>query len=49
MDAAIVAAAAALAFSWLPELLVWAAFVGWASYDHSGAGRHTKPALCEMR
>ena len=35
--AAIVAAAAVLAFSLMPELLVWAAFIGWASYDHSGA------------
>jgi hypothetical protein len=39
LAAAIVAAAAVFAFSWLPDLLVWAAFVGWASYDHSGAGR----------
>ena len=38
LAAAIVAAAAVLAFSGLPDLLVWAAFVGWASYDHSGAG-----------
>lgn len=35
--AAIVAAVAVLAFSLLPDLLVWAAFIGWASYDHSGA------------
>lgn len=39
LAAAIVAAAAVLAFSWLPDLLVWAAFVDWASYDHSGAGK----------
>ena len=39
LAAAIVAAAAVPAFSWLPDLLVWAAFVGWASYDHSGAGK----------
>jgi len=38
LAAAIVAAAAVLAFSWSLDLLVWAAFVGWASYDHSGAG-----------
>ncbi len=35
--AALVAAASVLAFSAAPALLVWAAFVGWASYDHSGA------------
>lgn len=37
LAAAIIAAAAVLAFSYLPSLLVWAAFIGWASYDHSGA------------
>jgi hypothetical protein len=36
LAAAFVAAAAVLAFSELPELFVWAAFIGWASYDHSG-------------
>ena len=35
--AALVAVASVLAFSAIPALLVWAAFVGWASYDHSGA------------
>jgi hypothetical protein len=35
--AAIVTAVAVLAFSLMPGLLVWAAFIGWASYDHSGA------------
>jgi hypothetical protein len=35
--AAIVAAASVLAFSAMPRLLVWAAFIAWASYDHSGA------------
>jgi hypothetical protein len=35
--AALVAAASVLAFSVLPGLFVWAAFMGWASYDHSGA------------
>src|SRR5215475_5366748 len=35
--AALVAAASVLAFSELPALFVWAAFIGWASYDHSGA------------
>jgi Protein of unknown function (DUF1097) len=33
------AATTVLAFSGLPGLWVWAAFVGWASYDHSGANR----------
>jgi Protein of unknown function (DUF1097) len=37
LAAAVVAAAAVLAFSELPRLFVWAAFIGWASYDHSGA------------
>jgi len=37
LAAAIVAAASVLAFSQLPDLPVWAAFIGWASYDHSGA------------
>ena len=35
--AALVAAASVLAFTVLPGLFVWAAFIGWASYDHSGA------------
>ncbi|HEY7246920.1 MAG TPA: DUF1097 domain-containing protein [Xanthobacteraceae bacterium] len=35
--AALVAAASVLAFSVMPDLFVWAAFIGWASYDHSGA------------
>jgi hypothetical protein len=37
LAAALVAAASVLAFSAMPQLLVWAAFIGWASYDHSGA------------
>lgn len=37
LAAALVAAASVLAFSSMPALLVWAAFIGWASYDHSGA------------
>jgi Protein of unknown function (DUF1097) len=37
LAAAVVAAAAVLAFSALPKLFIWAAFIGWASYDHSGA------------
>jgi hypothetical protein len=37
LAAALVAAASVLAFSAMPKLLVWAAFIGWASYDHSGA------------
>jgi hypothetical protein len=35
--AGIVAAMAVLAFSQLPGLFVWASFIGWASYDQSGA------------
>jgi hypothetical protein len=35
--AAIVTAITVLAFSRMPDLPVWAAFIGWASYDHSGA------------
>ncbi|MBV9249731.1 MAG: DUF1097 domain-containing protein [Acetobacteraceae bacterium] len=35
--AALIAAASVLVFSELPALFVWAAFIGWASYDHSGA------------
>jgi hypothetical protein len=34
--AGIVSAMAVLAFSQLPGLFVWASFIGWASYDHSG-------------
>jgi hypothetical protein len=37
LAAALVAAASVLAFSAMPTLFVWAAFIGWASYDHSGA------------
>src|SRR5215475_3153626 len=37
LAAALVAAASVLAFSAMPQLFVWAAFIGWASYDHSGA------------
>jgi hypothetical protein len=37
LAAALVAAASVLAFSAMPPLFVWAAFIGWASYDHSGA------------
>jgi hypothetical protein len=37
LAAALVAAASVLAFSAVPHLFVWAAFIGWASYDHSGA------------
>src|SRR5262245_61236310 len=37
LAAALVAAAAVFAFAAVPGLLVWAAFIGWASYDHSGA------------
>jgi hypothetical protein len=34
--AAVAAATAILAFSHMPDLLVFAAFIGWASYGHSG-------------
>ena len=37
LAAALVAAASVLAFAAMPTLFVWAAFIGWASYDHSGA------------
>jgi hypothetical protein len=37
LAAALVAAASVLTFSAMPTLFVWAAFIGWASYDHSGA------------
>jgi hypothetical protein len=37
LAAALVAAASVLAFSAMPHLFVWAAFIGWASCDHSGA------------
>jgi Protein of unknown function (DUF1097) len=37
LAAALVAAASILALSAMPHLFVWAAFIGWASYDHSGA------------
>jgi hypothetical protein len=36
LAAAIIAAASVLLFSFLPNLFVWAAFIGWASYAHSG-------------
>lgn len=38
-SAAILAGLSVWAFAHLPGLWVWAAFVGWASYDHSGADR----------
>ena len=37
LAAALIAAASVLAFSAMHVLFVWAAFIGWASYDHSGA------------
>src|SRR5215475_943320 len=37
LAAALVAAASVLVFAAMPQLFVWAAFIGWASYDHSGA------------
>jgi hypothetical protein len=39
LSAAILAGITVWAFTLLPGLWVWAAFVGWASYDHSGADR----------
>jgi Protein of unknown function (DUF1097) len=39
LAAALVAAASVLVFSAVPDLFVWAALIGWASYDHSGANR----------
>ena len=35
--AALISGAAVIGFSYVPALFVWAAFIGWASYDHSGA------------
>ena len=37
--AAVIAAASVWAFATFPGLLIWAAFIGWASYDQSGADR----------
>ena len=37
LAAAIVAAISVLAFAWIPASLLWAAFIGWACYDQSGA------------
>jgi hypothetical protein len=37
LAAAIVAGISVLAFAWIPALLLWAAFIGWACYDQSGA------------
>jgi hypothetical protein len=45
LAAALVAAASVLAFSAMPALFVWAAFIAWASYDHSGACVYRKPKL----
>jgi hypothetical protein len=39
LSAAIIAGITVWAFAHLPGLWVWAAFVGWASYDQSGADR----------
>jgi uncharacterized protein DUF1097 len=39
LAAALFAAVAVWAFAAYPGLLVWGAFIGWASYDHSGADR----------
>jgi hypothetical protein len=37
LAAALIAAASVLAFALCPGLILWAAFIGWASYDNSGA------------
>ncbi|HET6219555.1 MAG TPA: DUF1097 domain-containing protein [Acidobacteriaceae bacterium] len=39
LAAAILAAVSVWAFAALPGLLIWAAFIGWASFDQSGANR----------
>jgi hypothetical protein len=39
LAAALIAAASVWSFATFPGLLIWAAFVGWASYDQSGANR----------
>jgi hypothetical protein len=39
LAAAFLAGVTVWVFAALPGLWVWAAFVGWASYDHSGANR----------
>ncbi len=39
LSAAILAGVSVWSFAHLPGLWVWAAFVGWASYDQSGADR----------
>lgn len=39
LAAAILAAVSVWAFAAFPGLLIWAAFIGWASYDQSGANR----------
>jgi hypothetical protein len=39
LSAAIIAGITVWTFAQLPGLWVWATFVGWASYDHSGADR----------
>jgi hypothetical protein len=39
LAAAILATVSVWAFAALPGLLIWAAFIGWASYDQSGANR----------
>jgi hypothetical protein len=39
LAAAIIAAASVWSFATFPGLLIWAAFIGWASYDQSGANR----------
>src|SRR5271170_8311373 len=39
LAAAVLAAVTVWLFTLLPGLWVWGAFIGWASYDHSGANR----------
>lgn len=44
--AALLAAATVWVFSLLPGLWVWGAFIGWASYDQSGANRRGFMTSC---
>src|SRR5207247_685314 len=39
LSAAVIAGITVWTFAHLPGFWVWAAFIGWASYDHSGANR----------
>jgi Protein of unknown function (DUF1097) len=39
LAAALIAAGSVWSFATFPGLLIWGAFIGWASYDQSGANR----------